>query len=83
MPEFKEIVLSKLLQLRNWRDTVPCRKQLESQRRINCLLNELSSLVERQQMLEAAESKSALSLAEFEEFFVTCAAHKHESSSTD
>ena len=80
---FKEILFSKLSKFRDWRDRVPCRKQLESQWRIDCLLTELTSLVERQQMLEAAESKSALSLAEFEEFFVTCAAHKHESSSTD
>lgn len=83
MSQLKEEILCQLSKLKDWRDTVPRRKEIESQRRIDCLLNQLSSLVERQQMLEAAKSKSVLSLAEFEEFFVTCAADKHKSSSAD
>jgi hypothetical protein len=84
MDQVKKDLLLQLSKLKAWRDTVPCRREIESQRRIDCLLNQLSSLVERQQMLEAAKSNSVLSLAEFEEFFVTCAAAcKHKSSSAD
>ena len=80
MIQLKDKLLRQFQNLKDWRDTVPCRKEIESQRRINYLLNQLSSLVERHQMLETAKSNSVLSLAEFEDFFVTCAACKHKSS---
>jgi hypothetical protein len=84
MSQLKKELLHQLEKLKDWRDTVPCRREIESQRRIDCLLNQLSSLVERQQMLDAAKSKSVLSLAEFEEFFVTCAAYnQHKPSSAN
>ena len=83
MTQLKRDILLQVSKLKDWMDSVPCRKEIESQRRIDYLLNQLSSLVERHQMLEAAKSNSVLSLAEFEDFFVTCAACKHKSSSAD
>jgi len=65
---------SKLIELRDWRDALQCRKEIESQRRVECLLTELSSLVERNRMLEKAKCNEILSLAEFEDFFQACAA---------
>jgi hypothetical protein len=71
---FKDFLLSNLSKVRNWRDTLQCRKQIESQRRVDCLITELASLVERNRMLEKAKCNEILSLAEFEDFFQACAA---------
>jgi hypothetical protein len=71
---FKDFLLSNLSKVRNWRDALQRRKEIASQKRVDCMLTELTSLIERNRMLEKAKCNETLSLAEFEDFFKACAA---------